>query len=69
MKYNYTITVRLVDVPIWYNGITSLRASEASARGALGRWVVEVGSRKDEYLTADRNSIRREGRGDSKGLA
>ena len=28
-------------------------ASGASARGALGRWVVEVGSRKGEYLTAD----------------
>jgi len=30
-----------------------MRASGASARGALGRWMVEVGSRKGEYLTAD----------------
>ena len=39
-----------------------MRASGASARGALGRWLVEVSSRKGEYLTADRNFPGCEGR-------
>ena len=45
-----------------------MRASEASARGALGRWVVEVGSRKGEYLTAKiRNQKKRTKRGRAAG--
>ena len=46
-----------------------MRASGASARGALGRWMIEVGSRKGEYLTADRNFIRCEGRRAERGGA